>query len=116
MLAQVRAEGARAGRPSIFRPAPPRPALSEDPLDQRLSEELGTIRRRLEQLGSVLAQEPLLIHKHGAQLQSIDLMMQQLGHLAAVIASADKAQAAELVTLQDLRQRLNRKPIRAILG
>jgi hypothetical protein len=74
------------------------------------------MRRRLEQLGDVLSREPVLLQRHGSSLQSIDLMMQQLGHLAAVIATADKAAAAEQVSLQELRQRLTRKPVRSILA
>lgn len=74
------------------------------------------MRRRLEQLGDVLSADAILVHRHGVQLQTIDQMMQELGHLATVVATEDKDAAARQVTLGDLRQRLQRKSIRAILG
>jgi hypothetical protein len=70
----------------------------------------------IERNGDVLSSESILLHRYGSQLQSIDLMMQQLGHLASVIATEDKAAAAEQVSLQELRQRLNRRSIRSILA
>lgn len=114
LFASVKAEAAPVKRP-LFKPAPPRLATSESEIELRISEELATMRRRLEQLGDVLLRDPILVNRHGHQLQSIDLMMQELGHLATVIATEDKAAAAEQVSLGDLRQRLKRKPIRAIL-
>ena len=114
LVAQVRAEAAPA-RASIFRPPPPPLEPSPDLTEHRLAEELQTIQRRLDQLGGILAREPLLLHRYGTQLQSIDLMTQQLTHLAAVVNKADKQAAAERITLTDLRNRLTRRPIRAIL-
>lgn len=116
LFASLKAEGPSEVKRPLFKPAPPRLAASEAEIDHRISEELQTIRRRLEQLGDVLSRETILLHRYGSQLQSIDLMMQQLGHLATVIGTGDKAAAAEEVSLQELRQRLTRKSIRAILG
>jgi hypothetical protein len=106
--------GAGNARPSLFRPPPPRPAPSTDQLDHRISEELEFIVRQLEQLGGSLTNDPILLHRHSAELQSIDLMKQLLRHLAQVIAAQDKAHAAELVTLTALKARLQRKPLRPI--
>jgi len=111
--AAIRAEGGSA-RPSIFKPAPPRPAPSEDPLDHRIAEELETIGRRLDLLGDALAADPALLHRHAAQLQSIDLMRQMLGHLAQVVATEDKAQAVALITLSELKARLQRRPLSSL--
>ena len=113
LQAQVRAELA-AGRRSLFRPAAPLPKRSDDPLDQRLAEELELVARQLEQLGSVLAADPILLNRHGAQLQSIDLMQQVLGHLGRVVGAGDKAAAIDALTLRDLKARLQRKPLRSI--
>lgn len=115
LFRRIKAEAPAPAKPSIFRPAPPRPAPSSDVLDHRVAEELQTMQRRIEQLGDILSADPVLLHRHGQQLQSIDLIMQQLGHLATVVASEDKKAAAERVTLTDLRNRLNRSAIRPLL-
>src|SRR4051812_48058080 len=74
--AAIRAERAEGGvtRPPLFKPAPPRPAPSGDVLDHRVAEELEAIARRLELLGGALASDPILVQRHAAQLQSIDLI------------------------------------------
>jgi hypothetical protein len=108
--AQVRAEGA-AARPPLFKPAPPRPAPSSDPLDHRIAEELEAIARRLDLLGGTLANDPVLLHRHAVQLQSIDLIKQMLGHLAQVVATDEKEKAVALITLTELKARLQRKPL-----
>jgi hypothetical protein len=111
--AQVRAEAA-AQRSSIFRPPPPRPDPSTNPLDHRIAEELECISRHLEQLGSALVADPILVHRHATQLQSIDRINQLLGHLARIVAAEQKDMAVQQVTLQDLRGRLQRVPLRAL--
>jgi hypothetical protein len=116
LFASLKAETVPTEKRPLFKPAPPRLVTSKSEIDLRIAEELATMRRRLEQLGDVLSREPVLLHRHGSTLQSIDLMMQQLGHLAEVIATDDKAAAAEQVSLQELRQRLSRKPLRSILA
>jgi hypothetical protein len=108
--AAIRAEGA-AARPPLFKPAPPKPAPSGDPLDHRIAEELEAIGRRLELLGGTLANDPILVHRHVVQLQSIDLITQMLGHLAQVIATGEKEKAVALITLTELKARLQRKPL-----
>ena len=85
--------------------------LSADPLDHRLAEELECIRRHLDQLGGILAGNPLLVQRHATQLQSIDLVNQVLGHIARIIASEDRNTAVDQVTLRELRARLQRKPL-----
>ncbi len=113
LQAQVRAELA-AGRRSLFRPAAPLPKRSDDALDQRLAEELELVVRQLEQLGAVLAADPILLARHCVQLQSIDLMQQVLGHLGRVVGAGDKAAATDAVTLRELKARLQRRPLRSI--
>ena len=114
LVDQIKAElagGAERSRPSIFRPAPARPAPSSNPIEHRMAEELECIRRHLDLLGSALVNDVLLVRRYAAQLQSIDLVNQQLGHLAAVIAAEDKAQAVEHISLEDLKARLKRRPL-----
>lgn len=112
MQAAIRAE-AQARKP-LFRPPPPPPpplVPSSDPLDQRLAEEMEYIRRRLDAIGDLLVKEPILLNRHTATLQSIDHINQTLGHMAKVVGSADKGNAIDRVTLQDLRARLMRRSL-----
>lgn len=111
--AAIRAD-LEAGRRSLFKPPPPSPGRSHDLLDQRIAEELDLVLRKLEQLGDVLVSDPILLHRHAQQLQSIDLMQQILGHLGRVVAAGDKAMAVERVTLVELKARLKRTALRSI--
>jgi hypothetical protein len=108
--AAIRAESG-ATRPPLFKPAPRRPAPSGDVLDHRVAEELEAIARRLEMLGGALASDPILLHRHATQLQSIDLIKQTLCHLSQVVATDEKEMAVDLITLTELKARLQRKPL-----
>jgi hypothetical protein len=117
--AQIRSELANGAasappRPSIFKPAPPRPAPSANALDHRIAEELDHVVRKLEHLGGSLASNPILLQRHASELQSIDLIKQIIGHVARVVESSDEEWAVERITLQDLRARLQRKALRPI--
>lgn len=111
--AQIRAD-LQAGRRSLFKPPPPSPGRSHDLLDQRIAEELELVVRQLELLGDVLISDPILLHRHPQQLQSIDLMQQVLGHLGRVVAARDRAMAVDRVTLVELKARLRRTALRSI--
>jgi hypothetical protein len=113
--AAIRAEG-RIARPPLFKPAPARPTPSRDVLDHRIAEELEAIARRLEMLGGVLASEPILIQRHAGQLQSIDLIKQTLCHLSQVVATQEREKAVALITLSELKSRLERRPLSGIAG
>jgi hypothetical protein len=56
----------------------------------------------------------VLVSRHAAQLQSIDLMQQVLGHLSRVVAAGDKAMAVDSITLSELKARLKRQALRPI--
>ena len=111
--AAIRAE-IKAGNRSLFKPPPPGPGRSDCVLEQRIAEELELVVRQLEQLGDILAGDPILLHRHAPQLQSIDLMQQMLGHLGRVIAARDKTMAVDRISLTELRARLKRKALRAL--
>lgn len=102
------------GRPRLFKPPPPRPEPSADPIEHRMVEEIECIRRHLDLLGSTLANDLVLVRRYAAQLQSIDLVNQLLGHLASVIGAEDKALAVEQVRNPELRARLKRRPLAGI--
>jgi hypothetical protein len=111
LQAQIRADLA-AGRRSLFKPAPPEPAKTSNVLDKRIAEELELVTRQLDQLGDVLSDDPVFLHRYTAQLQSIDLMQQVLGHLGRIVASEDKPMAVDQTSLTELRSRLTRKALR----
>ena len=111
--AAIRAEGP-GRRPGLFRPPPARPAVSGREIDHRVAEELELAARHIEQVGDALVADPAFLHRHGLSLQALDLINQNLRHLANVVAAADKESAAERISLEELRRRLTRKEIRAI--
>lgn len=114
LQAALRRERQEGKRP-LFKPPPPAPARSGDPLDERLAQELEFLRRRIEALGSALVGDPILVARHSAALQDIDLIGQTLGHLARLVAAADKPAAADRITLAELKSRLQRKPLLSIV-
>ena len=118
LQAAIRSEEGAGGaaRPGLFKPAPPRPAPSANLIDHRVAEEMEYIVRKLEQLGGVLANDPILLHRHSYELQSIDMMKQTLRHLAQIVAAQDKALAAGQVSLTELKARLQRKALKPIGG
>ncbi|HEX8238855.1 MAG TPA: hypothetical protein VF574_03845 [Allosphingosinicella sp.] len=113
--AAARAEGPER-RPGLFRPPPVRPARSERGIDLRVAEEMELAARHIEQVGDALVSDPAFLHRHGATLQALDLINQNLRHLASVVAAADKEAAAGRISLEELRRRLTRTEIRAIGG
>jgi len=86
--------------------APLRP--SPNVIDQRLQEELEFTRRIIEAFGEQLAHDPILVNRYQSGLQSLDMATQVLGHLARVIGSADKVEAADQTPMEGLKARLLR--------
>jgi hypothetical protein len=74
----------------------------------RISEELAFASRRLDVLGSALAEEPAVVARHGARLQDLDITMQVLGHLSRLLATDDPAALMNAMGMEDLRRRLER--------
>jgi len=108
MMAEIRASMNPAKRP-LFKEPPARPAVSSQDIDHRIAEEIEMIRRRLDQIGDALIGDPILLHRHSAALQGLDLTNQVLAHLAEVIKAEDKTAGADAVRMDDLRARLKRR-------
>lgn len=105
---------AKPQRPSIRREAPPiTPALTptDDALKLRLAEELDFARRMLESMGDEFSADPALLMRHSVPLQSIDIVGQILGHIAAVVRSSDPDGAVERIGMCELKSRLKRTSI-----
>ncbi|HET7709938.1 MAG TPA: hypothetical protein VFK50_10495 [Sphingomicrobium sp.] len=100
------------GRKSIRRDPPPRaPDIppSDDPLSNRLADELDYARRLLEQMGDTLSSDPTVVARHLVTLQAVDVVGQMLGHIANVVRSSDPAETVERMGMADLRARLQRR-------
>jgi hypothetical protein len=105
---------AKTQRPSIRREAPPvAPALAptDDGLKLRLAEELDYARRMLDSMGDEFSSDPALLMRHSVPLQSIDIVGQILGHIAAVVRSSDPNGAVDRIGMCELKARLLRTSI-----
>lgn len=81
---------------------------SEDPLRLRLSEELEYARRMLDVTGEQICADRIAVTRHAVALQTLDKVGQMLGHIAAVIRSADPNSAIDGIGMSDLKARLTR--------
>jgi hypothetical protein len=82
--------------------------LSAEGLARRLSEELAYVARLLESLGDDLSADPVVIGRHTVEIQSLDIAVQILCHLATVIAADHPDQAIGKIGMDELRNRLQR--------
>ena len=111
--------------PSVLAQNPPRRSIrrqnappldpglvpTEDALRLRLAEELEYARRLLDVMGDQLASDPCVIQRHCAALQTVDIVGQMLGHIAAVTRSSAPERAVERIGMADLKARLKRRSI-----
>lgn len=103
-----RAEGAPR---SIRREPPPLPAAlvpTDDQLKVRLAEELEYAQRMLDAMGDELSADMGVVMRHSVALQSIDIVGQMIGHIAAVTRSSDPIGAVQRIGMGDLKARLTR--------
>jgi hypothetical protein len=110
---EFRAQKTEVEKPSIRRKdAPPLdPGLipTDDPLRLRLAEELEYARRMLDAMGDELSADMAVVMRHGVALQSIDIVGQMLGHIAAVTRSSAPERAVERIGMCELKGRLTRR-------
>lgn len=110
LQAEARSDAASGRALRASAPAAETATASSD-LDSRLAHELGYVQRLLENLGDELINDLFLVQRHGQSLQSLDLVGQILGHVAAILMAQDKAAVIEEIGMEDLRARLKRKSI-----
>ncbi|MEO7239992.1 MAG: hypothetical protein ABIW16_01195 [Sphingomicrobium sp.] len=99
-------------RPSLRREPPPRPPptpATDDVLRLRLADELDYARRMLENMGDALSSDSGVVMRHMVQLQSVDIIGQMLGHVAAVIRSSNPDEAVTKIGMCELKARLQRR-------
>jgi hypothetical protein len=87
------------------------PALvpTDDELRLRLAEELEYARRMLDAMGDELTADMSVVMRHAVALQSVDIVGQMLGHIAAVTRSSAPDRAVERIGMCELKARLNRR-------
>ena len=111
--AEFRAEQTDREKRSIRREdAPPLdPALvpTDDELRVRLAEELEYARRMLDAMGDELSADMGVVMRHGVALQTVDIVGQMLGHIAAVTRSCAPERAVERIGMCELKGRLTRR-------
>ena len=111
--AEFRAEQAAPQKRSIRREnAPPiDPALvpTNDLLRVRLADELDYARRMLDAMGDEISSDMAMVMRHAVSLQTIDIVGQLLGHIAAVTRSSAPERAVERIGMCELKARLTRK-------
>jgi hypothetical protein len=110
---EFRAEHASGDTPSIRREKVPPidPALvpTDDELHLRLAEELEYARRMLDAMGDELAADMGVVMRHAVALQSVDIVGQILGHIAAVTRSSAPERAVKRIGMCELKARLTRR-------
>jgi hypothetical protein len=80
-------------------------------LERRIAEEVIHVQRLIDALGEELVEDPVMLQRHSRVLQNLDRASQILEHLGNVLGASDRVDAAQRVAMQDLRERLLRKPI-----
>ena len=110
--AEFRAEQkAPEKRPLRREPPPLDPALvpTDDQLRVRLAEELEYARRMLDTMGDELSADMGVVMRHAVALQTVDIVGQMLGHIAAVTRSSAPERAVERIGMCELKGRLTRR-------
>ncbi|MEO7602166.1 MAG: hypothetical protein ABIS39_02725 [Sphingomicrobium sp.] len=92
-------------------PIPPALTPTDDALSLRLAEEFEYARRLLDSMGDEFSSDPALLMRHSVPLQSIDIVGQILGHVAAVVRSSDPDGAVDRIGMCELKARLVRSGI-----
>ena len=98
-------------RPLRRDPPPLDPALvpTDDQLRVRLAEELEYARRMLDAMGDELSADMGVVMRHAVALQSVDIVGQLLGHIAAVTRSSAPERAVDRIGMCELKSRLTRR-------
>ena len=77
-----------------------------DGLQGRIGAEIASVHRILVTLADDLSDDPIVLARHGNQLQSIQSASEVLDHLARVLQASDPAAEAKVIPLHALRARL----------
>jgi hypothetical protein len=100
----------RAGAPLVAEPGPANAPVAADELERRVAEEIIHVQRLIDALGEELVEDPVMLQRHLRVLQNLDRASQILEHVGTVLGASDRLGAAQGIAMQDLRERLLRKP------
>ena len=92
-------------------PAPPEIPPTDEVLMLRLAQELEYARRMLDLMGDELSADMAVVMRHSVALQSVDIVGQMLGHIAAVVRSSEPEAAVDQIGMCDLKARLTRSSL-----
>ncbi len=118
-LLAAREEADDSARPSgareieLRRDVSPCLERTADQIDERIQEELETLRRWIDIAVKAIAQDPILRHRHAAEIGHLGRVEQTLHRLGRVIVAADKEAAVKALDMTELKARLLRKSITA---
>ena len=101
----------RSIRRDDAQPLDPSQVPTADELKLRLAEELEYARRMLDAMGDELSADMGVVMRHGVALQSVDIVGQMLGHIAAVTRAAAPELAVERIGMCELKARLTRRAV-----
>jgi hypothetical protein len=65
----------------------------------------------LDVMGDELSADMAVVMRHAVALQTVDIVGQMLGHIAAVTRSSAPDRAVERIGMCELKGRLTRKPV-----
>ena len=108
VASDARPDAACDAGPAIRLRAPAGPPDPRSFLDACIAEELAFAARRIEALGSELADDPVIAIRHAGRLQDIATTVQVLGDLARLLASDVPEEELAAIGQPDLRRRLER--------
>jgi hypothetical protein len=101
----------RSGTPVVEASSPMTAPNTHPRLDQRIADEIDYVSRLLQAIGNGLTDDPIIMQRHAAALQSFDTACEILGHLRTVLKASDKSAAVDRITMSELRSRLTRKAL-----
>lgn len=102
-IAPLRSRIARAARPPLV--------PSDNPIDERLCEEIETLRRYVETAAYLLGQDAGIRYRYRTEIDNLRHVERMLGQIAPLVAAADRIEAADRVADPELKGRLQRKPL-----
>ena len=84
---------------------------TDDPLRLRLAEELDYARRMINALGDTLAADNMVVVRHGAVMQSLDIVGQMIGHVSNVVRAEEPDEVVQSIGMSELKARLLRRSL-----
>lgn len=100
----------RSGAPLPEAPPPsppPAAAVPSGPAEPLIAEELGQLKKTLDEIGDALTEDSAILVAHEQTLQKLDIAAAVIESLAHVMAAEDRRGAIAKIPMHDLRSRLS---------